>query len=115
MDRVDADMPNELDVNPANDADVAVVPNPLGLVAASFEPVEFSGLSTSIASLWLALFMPMRLALAVDALLCRRCLLGPRATVLAAAAAPGPGIFLGGAAAIGTTPLPPTATDPPLL
>lgn len=51
MDRVDADMPNELDVNPANDADVAVVPNPLGLVAASFEPVEFSGLSTSIASL----------------------------------------------------------------
>ena len=41
-------------------------------------------------------------------LLCRRCRLGATAWErVAVAAAPGPGVALGGAAAIGTTPLPP--------
>jgi hypothetical protein len=66
--------------------------------AASLEPVELSGESISI------------LSMALTLLLCRLCLFG--ATVIfdrgpVDAAAPGPGVAFGGAAAIGTTPLPP--------
>lgn len=66
--------------------------------AASFDPVEFSGESTSM------------LSIALTLLLCRRCLLGATDILdrgMLDAAAPGPGVALGGAAAIGTTPLPP--------
>lgn len=67
--------------------------------AASFEPVEFSGLSMSI----LPLLSPPAL------LLCLRCRLAETVTDRGMEAAPGPGVDFGGAAAIGTTPLPPTA------
>jgi hypothetical protein len=66
--------------------------------AASFEPVEFSGESTSM------------LSIALTLLLCLRCRLGATATLLRGmleAAAPGPGVAFGGAAAMGTTPFPP--------
>jgi hypothetical protein len=66
--------------------------------AASFDPVEFSGESTSIFSMALTL------------LLCRLCLFGATVTFVRGmldAAAPGPGVSFGGAAAMGTTPLPP--------
>jgi hypothetical protein len=66
--------------------------------AASLEPVEFSGESISMLSIALAL------------LLCLRCRFGATALdrgILDAAAAPGPGVAFGGAAAMGITPLPP--------
>lgn len=66
--------------------------------AASLDPVEFSGESISM------------LSTALTLLLCLRCLLGATATFergMLEAVAPGPGAALGGAAAIGTTPLPP--------
>src|SRR6187549_2383773 len=77
--------------------------------AASLEPVEFSGLSMSIL-----------LETSLTAvLLSRRWRFDDREIVLgrgAEPAAPGPGVFFGGAAAIGITPLPPTAPfeDPAL-
>ena len=66
--------------------------------AASFDPVEFSGESISMLSIVLTL------------LLFLRCRLGAALTLgrgMLDAVAPGPGAALGGAAAIGTTPLPP--------
>ena len=85
--------------------------------AASFDPVEFSGLSISM------LLMDCSIAIL---LLWRRwrfeeeddeeddeALLRAAAVRGGRDAAPGPGVFLGGAAAIGTTPFPPT-TPPPL-
>lgn len=66
--------------------------------AASFDPVEFSGESTSM------------LSIALTLLLCRRCRFGATATLVRGildAAAPGPGVAFGGAAAMGTTPFPP--------
>lgn len=73
--------------------------------AASLDPVEFSGLSMSIPP-----------PLSTAPLLCLRCRLAETVMVRDMAAAPGPGADLGGAAAIGTTPLPPTApvVDPAL-
>lgn len=68
--------------------------------AASFDPVEFSGLSMS---------MPSPPAL----LLCLRWRLAEIATLRGREAAPGPGVDLGGAAAIGTTPFPPAAAVVP--
>lgn len=67
--------------------------------AASLDPVEFSGLSTSIDSE------------GPELLLLRLCLFDGAEgfTLRGKEAAPGPGAFLGGAAAMGTTPLPPTA------
>ena len=70
---------------------------------ASFELVEFAGLSISIESFWPALLLPRLCRFDVAELLL------PAREV---EAAPGPGAFLGGAAAIGTTPLPPTAPVP---
>lgn len=74
--------------------------------AASLEPVEFAGLSTSMP--------PARSDPAL--LLLRRWRLEEPAvpTLRVNEAAPGPGVFLGGAAAIGMTPFPPTApvTEP---
>lgn len=77
-------------------------------LAASFDPVEFSGESTSMLSAVLAL------------LLCLLCLFGATEMFdrgILDAAAPGPGVALGGAAAMGTTPLPPlipvTPTEDP--
>lgn len=72
--------------------------------AASLDPVESSGLSISI---------PL---LSAAPLLCLRCRLEDSVMVRGIAAAPGPGADLGGAAAIGTTPFPPTApvADPAL-
>lgn len=65
--------------------------------AASLEPVEFSGLSIS---------MPLSFA----PLLCLRWRLADMVAMdRGREAAPGPGVDLGGAAAIGTTPFPPTA------
>lgn len=64
--------------------------------AASLEPVESCGLSISIPS-------PPAL------LLCLRCRFAEIAMVRGREAAPGPGVAFGGAAAIGTTPFPPTA------
>lgn len=81
-------------------AEFDMVPNPLLEPierAVSLDPVEFSGLSMSIPALSAAL------------LLCLRCRLADAATVRGSAEAPGPGVDFGGAAAIGTTPLPPTA------
>lgn len=66
---------------------------------ASFEPVEVVGLSKSI---------PDGISPAV-LLLCLRCRFDDVAELLAIADAPGPGIALGGAAAMGMTPLPPMA------
>jgi hypothetical protein len=66
--------------------------------AASLDPVEFSGESTSM------------LSIALTLLLCLRCRLGATAMFdrgMLDAAAPGPGVAFGGAAAIGTTPFPP--------
>lgn len=73
-----------------------IMPIPIAL-AASLEPVEFSGESTSM------------LSMALTLLLCRRCRFGAVATVGRGTleAAPGPGVAFGGAAAIGTTPFPP--------
>lgn len=70
--------------------------------AASLEPVEFAGLSMS---------MPPADSLVPALLLLRRCLFEEPVvpTLRVIDAAPGPGVFLGGAAAIGITPLPPTA------
>ena len=76
---------------------VPIMPMPNGF-AASFEPVEFSGESMSMVSIALTL------------LLCRLCRFGATATFARGAldaAAPGPGVAFRGAAAIGTTPLPP--------
>lgn len=71
--------------------------------AASLEPVEFSGLSMSI-------------PLSAAPLLCLRWRFADMvAMVLGRDAAPGPGVDLGGAAAIGTTPLPPTPAVEPAL
>ena len=69
-------------------------------LAASFEPVEFAGLSMSIDSICAAPLLPRLCRFDVPELLL------PGRDV---EAAPGPGAFFGGAAAIGTTPLPPTA------
>lgn len=80
-------------------AEFDMVPNPLlepSERAVSLDPVEFSGLSMSI-------------VLSAALLLCLRCLLADTATVRGSAEAPGPGVDFGGAAAIGTTPFPPTA------
>lgn len=77
-----------------------IAPNPLldpNERAASLDPVEFSGLSMSIT------LSPPAL------LLCLRCRFADIAIVRGRDAAPGPGVDLGGAAAIGTTPFPPTA------
>lgn len=66
--------------------------------AASLEPVEFSGESTSM------------LSIALTLLLCLRWRFGATATFdrgMLDAAAPGPGVAFGGAAAMGTTPFPP--------
>lgn len=78
--------------------------------AASFDPVELSGLSISmLLGDWSS---------ATALLLWRRCRFDEEEEETVAAVrggrapAPGPGAFLGGAAAIGTTPLPPTT--PPL-
>lgn len=80
-----------------------VIPVPRGF-AASLEPDDVAGESTSI------------LSIALTLLLWSLCLLGGTATLdreLADAVAPGPGVALGGAAAMGTTPLPPlTAVVP---
>lgn len=67
--------------------------------AASLDPVD-SGLSMSIT------------VASVMLLLCRRCRLEDTVAGLEADEAPGPGLVFGGAAAIGTTPLPPTALEP---
>lgn len=74
-----------------------IIPMPSDF-AASFEPVEFSGESISM------------LSIALTDLLCLRWRLGAMAIFdrgMLDAAAPGPGVGLGGAAAIGTTPFPP--------
>jgi len=72
-------------------------------LAASLDPVEFSGLSISIPPLPEPVFWsPPAL------LLWRRCRLEPMVAVLVRDAAPGPGALFGGAAAMGTTPFPPT-------
>lgn len=79
-----------------------ITPIPLDR-AASLDSVEFVGESISM------------LSIALTLLLCLRCLFGPAVPVRGklAAAAPGPGVSLSGAAAIGTTPLPPlTAAFP---
>lgn len=70
--------------------------------AASLEPVELAGLSMSI---------PPADSLVPALLLLRRCRLEDPdvPTLRVTAAAPGPGVFFGGAAAIGITPFPPTA------
>lgn len=67
--------------------------------AASLEPVELLGLSISMPAM--GSLGPLRL--------CLRWRFEDAAADLDKAAAPGPGVALGGAAAIGTTPLPPTA------
>lgn len=129
------DMPKPLLSLPKAEPAPLMLPRPEMLdpsgLAASFEPVEAAGLSMSMpekslllplpgpAALLLLLLLaaaealvllPLPLLLAVallDAalLLWRRCLL--EAIAMPLAAAPGPGAFFGGAAAIGTTPLPP--------
>jgi hypothetical protein len=76
-----------------------IMPMPIAF-AASFDPVEFSGESMSMLSMVLTL------------LLCLLCLLGAATALLLGIlaetdAAPGPGVALGGAAAMGTTPFPP--------
>jgi hypothetical protein len=74
-----------------------IIPIPIDF-AASFDPVEFSGESRSM------------LSIALTLLLCLLCLLGATATFPLGrldAAAPGPGVAFGGAAAIGITPFPP--------
>lgn len=91
-------IPKPLDI-PRFDRDPAppIKPMPIDL-AASFVPVELLVESISI------------LSIALTLLLCRLCLLGavvPFDLGRLEAAAPGPGVSLGGAAAIGTTPLPP--------
>lgn len=79
-----------------------LLPLPMMLIptdfAASLDPVEFSGESISM------------LSAALAPLLCLLCLLGAAAELVRGmldAAAPGPGVSFGGAAAIGTTPFPP--------
>ena len=68
--------------------------------AASLDPVEFSGLSMSM--------IPTGWSLPA-LLLWRRCRFEEdMAADREREEAPGPGVFLGGAAAMGTTPLPPT-------
>jgi hypothetical protein len=79
----------------------------INALAASLLPVLFSGLSTSMA--W---------SMAETDLLCRRCRFGATACereAEAVAAAPGPGVAFGGAAAMGTTPLPPEIPVVPTL
>ena len=74
-----------------------IMPIPTDL-AASLDPVEFVGESISMVSI------------ALTPLLCLLCLFGAVAVVergRVAAAAPGPGVSFGGAAAMGTTPFPP--------
>lgn len=74
--------------------------------AASFEPVELLGLSISM----------LTGVSGGPLLLCRRWRFDDTVTGLVIAAAPGPGAVLGGAAAMGTTPLPPeTPVDDPVL
>jgi hypothetical protein len=83
--------------------------------AASLEPVEFSGLSTSMPP---PLALPLPTLSAPALLLCLRWRFDDMVIERGsdAAPAPGPGVFLGGAAAIGTTPFPPTAPpDDPAL
>lgn len=73
--------------------------------AASFEPVELVGLSMSMLA-WLS----------APALLCLRCRLEDVVLLREPEEAPGPGTVFRGAAAIGTTPLPPImAADEPVL
>jgi hypothetical protein len=80
---------------------------------ASFDPVEFSGLSMSmLLSDWAC---SAAAAAAAALLLWRRWRLDDEERAedrWDRGAAPGPGMFLGGAAAIGTTPLPPAAAIP---
>lgn len=75
--------------------------------AASLDPVDVSGLSTSIAPDTSAVAAP---------LLWRRWRFDATAMVRGMGAAPGPGALFSGAAAMGTTPFPPTAApvDPAL-
>lgn len=81
--------------------------------AASLEPVESPGLSMSIAAAAAAIAAWSR---PPAPLLWRRWRLEPVAAERDTEAAPGPGALLGGAAAMGTTPLPPTTplVDPVL-
>lgn len=93
-------MPNPLlRLRPLEVGTTARLPDEPKERAASLDPVEFSGLSMSIigAVSFVALL-----------LLWRRCLLDGMVE-RGREAAPGPGVLLGGAAAMGTTPLPPTA------
>jgi len=93
-------MPMPMDPGPMG---LVVIPNPLArpmFVILPFDPVEFSGESMSMLSMVLTL------------LLCLLCLLGAATALLLGIlaetdAAPGPGVALGGAAAMGTTPFPP--------
>jgi hypothetical protein len=73
--------------------------------AASFDPVEFSGLSISMLLIDCSI---------TTLLLCLRWRFDEddedeRAAVRGRDAAPGPGVLFGGAAAMGTTPFPPTS------
>jgi len=71
----------------------------------SLDAVELLGLSRSIVG-------GTSVALL---LLCLRCLFDDAVAFLAMEDAPGPGVVFGGAAAMGTTPLPPMAATAPLL
>jgi hypothetical protein len=87
-----------------------------GLATASFDPVEFSGLSMSMLLSDCACSAAAAAAAAAAALLLwRRWRLDEEERAedrWDGGAAPGPGMFLGGAAAMGTTPLPPAAATP---
>lgn len=101
-------MPNPF-ASPSVDDGVVIAPNPLldpSDRAASFDPVDSCGLSISI--------MPPPSPPPPPALLlCRLCRFELEIAIVrgSVAAAPGPGVALGGAAAMGTTPLP-AATEP---
>jgi hypothetical protein len=82
---------------------VKPVPALGGFEAASLEPVEFSGLSMSISP---------EISISV-VLLCRLWRLELMDIDRDTEDAPGPGVDFGGAAAMGTTPLPPTALATP--
>lgn len=89
-------MPKPLDDMPPGNPE-RPAEEPIGR-AASLDPVD-SGLSMSM----------LIGASAVMLLLCRRCRFEDTVAGLELEDAPGPGLVFGGAAAIGTTPLPPTA------